>query len=431
MGAADLLSESPASTAAPVAAGERLLTLDVLRGIALLGVLVANVWYWFSGLYLRFAELRPRLTSLTPDAAAHHLVSVLVSGKAFAIFSFLFGVGLAVQAMRAETRGADVAPLYRRRLAVLLAIGLTHGVLLWYGDILTAYALMGFVLLLCRRWSDRALLASAAVLLVVVPIAFTAYTFATREPPPAAAPGAAAALVAQKAAEQVAKMEAFRSLDPARIVPQNLAWIRATYFGPVVMQILPPVLGLFFLGLWAGRRRAFERTAEHAAAFRRITVWGLGVGLPVVVAVAVAGMAWGAKMRAVPWLPPAITVVHEVAVLAMAAGYVAATVLLLERAAWRGRLAAFAPVGRMALTHYLSQTVICIAIFYGGGLIGRVGPAAALAIALAVFAAQMAVSPWWLARFHFGPVEWLWRSLTYGRPQPMRIRAPAVRPGLA
>jgi len=424
---ADLLSESPASAAGPVAAGERLLTLDVLRGIALLGVLVANVWTWFSGLYLRFGELRPRLTSLTADAAAHHLVSVLVSGKAFAVFSFLFGVGLAVQAIRAESRGADVAPLYRRRLAVLLAIGLTHGVLLWYGDVLTAYALMGFVLLLCRGWSDRALLASAGVLLVLLPIAFTAWTVATREPPGPAVPGAAAAAAAQLAS----KLEAFRSLDPARIVPANLEWIRATYFTRTVMHVLPPILGVFFLGLWAGRRRFLERPADHAAAFRRVAVWGLGAGGMIVVAVAVARTVLGPRMGAVPWLPPAVTVAHEIAVQAMAAGYVAATVLLLERAAWRARLAAFAPVGRLALTHYLSQTVICIAIFYGGGLFGRVGPAAAVAIALAIFAAQMAVSAWWLARFHFGPAEWLWRSLTYGRRQPMRIWAPAVRPGLA
>src|SRR5215213_831364 len=95
------------NAAAPISPEERLLTLDVLRGLALLGVLVANVWFWFSGLFLRMAEFRPELERLTPDSAAFHLISVFVSGKAMAIFSFLFGVGLAVQAMRAERRGAD------------------------------------------------------------------------------------------------------------------------------------------------------------------------------------------------------------------------------------------------------------------------------------------------------------------------------------
>ena len=183
--------------AAPIDAAERLLTLDVLRGMALLGVLVANVWFWFSGLFLRIAAFRPELTRLTPDSAAYHLISVLVSGRAISVFSFLFGVGLAVQMLRAEARGTDAAPLYRRRMAVLLAIGVAHGVLLWYGDILVVYALLGLVLLLFRRRRDRTLLAWAAVLLVVVPLAYTAWTVATRDPAAPAAGASAAAAIAR------------------------------------------------------------------------------------------------------------------------------------------------------------------------------------------------------------------------------------------
>lgn len=139
----------------------------------------------------------------------------------------------------------------------------------------------------------------------------------------------------------------------------------------------------------------------------------------------------GVSAGARPWVVLLLSVLHVLAVIPLATGYVAATTLLLERPAWSRRLAVFAPVGRMALTNYLSQTVICLLVFYGGGLVGSVGVAAALAISLAVFAVQVAWSPWWLARFHFGPAEWVWRSLTYGHPQPMRIRAPAVRPELA
>jgi uncharacterized protein len=114
----------------------------------------------------------------------------------------------------------------------------------------------------------------------------------------------------------------------------------------------------------------------------------------------------------------------------LAFGYIAAVTLLLQQAAWRRRLAHFAPVGRMALTNYLAQTVICLLLFYGygAGLIGRVGATASLGIALLIFSMQLAWSPWWLARFHFGPAEWLWRSLTYGVLQPMRIRAAAPVP---
>lgn len=414
-----LLVRSPA---APVSTRERLLTLDVLRGMALLGVLVANVWFWFSGLYLRMAEFRPQLSHLTLDTATYHLISVLVSGKSIAIFSFLFGVGLAMQVLRAAAAGEDAAPRYRRRVAVLLAIGLTHGVLLWYGDILAVYALLGFALLLFRNRSDRTLLAWAALLLVVVPLAFTAWSALSHA---AAAVGASSA----GAAERAASLDAFRSADPRRIIPQNLAWMRKTYLSSIAMAIFPPVFGFFLLGLWAGRRRILERVTEHAAAYRRVAVWGVGVGLAAGVAYQVLRIALAKNEEA--WAALLLSGVHVLAVVPLAAGYVAATVLLLRRPAWSRRLAVFGPVGQMALTHYLAQTVICLAIFDGGGLIGRVGVAQALGISLAIFAAQAAVSPWWLARFHFGPVEWMWRSLTYGRAQPMRIHPAAPQPGLA
>ena len=418
-----LASSLPA--AGPVTAEERLPTLDVLRGIALLGVLAANVWFWFSGLYLRIADFRPELSRLTPDSATHHLLAVFVSGKAISTFSFLFGVGLAIQMSRAEARGEDVAPLYRRRLAVLLAIGLMHGVLLWYGDILAPYALLGFVLLLFRRRGDRTLLAWAAVMLVVLPIALTAWMVLASDP---AAPAAGAAAAA--AARRTATLEAFRSARPDRVIPENLRWIRQMYFGPNVVLIFSPVFGCFLLGLWAGRRRVFEHVSGHTAAFRRVAVWGLGFGLTANVVLDVIRTTVRAA-DAPPWLRLLAIALHVFGVTALAAGYVSVVALLLERAAWKHRLAPFAPVGRMALTNYLSQTVICLLVFYGGGLVGRVGVAEALVISLAVFAVQMAWSPWWLARFHFGPAEWVWRSLTYGHPQPMRIHAPAAQPGLA
>jgi uncharacterized protein len=377
------------------------------------------VWLWFSGLFLRMAEFRPELSRLTPDSTAYHLIAVLDGGKAVSVFSFLFGVGLAVQARRAEARGAEVAPLFRRRMAVLLAFGVAHGVLFWYGDILAVYALLGFVLLLFRGRRDRTLLAWAAVLIVVVPLAWTAWSVLVH---PAAAPAATAA-------HRAATLEALRSARPARIVPENVRWIRRTYPRPAAIAVFAPVFGCFLLGLWAGRRRFFERVSAHALAFQRVAAWGLGVGLTAGVAYEAVGTTLAESAAGRQWIPLLLSVLHVLAVVPLAAGYVSVTVLLLLRPAWSRRLAAFAPVGRMALTNYLSQTVVCMLIFYRGGLVGRVGVAAALGISLAIFAVQMAWSPWWLARFHFGPMEWLWRSLAYGHPQPIRVRAPAVRPG--
>jgi uncharacterized protein len=422
---APAVASPDASAAEPVRPERRILTLDVLRGIALLGVVLANVEIWFSGYYFRAAELRPAMGRLNLDAVAHHLTAVLVTGKAISIFSFLFGVGLAMQARRAEARGAEIGPLYRRRMAVLLCLGVMHGVLLWYGDILTAYALLGFALLLFRRRSDRALLAWSAALLVVVPLLLGGLMWWAVA---AAGPNAAGS----SAGARAAALEAFRGMDPARIVAVNVKMLAQGYLGFAAIQLFPHVLGLFVLGLWAGRHRLLESVGAHRAAYRRVMGWGFALGLPASVAMAAARTAWTAATgRAHPWLYLAVAAMQVVSVAPLAAAYLSGLVLLLETPAWKRRLAVFAPVGRMALTNYLAQTVLCIAVFYGGGLVGRVGPAAAVGIALLVYAAQLAWSPWWLARFRFGPAEWVWRSLTYGRRQPMRIHAPAVRPVLA
>jgi uncharacterized protein len=207
-------------------------------------------------------------------------------------------------------------------------------------------------------------------------------------------------------------------------------WIRQGYLGPSAVVIFPSVFGCFLLGLWAGRRRVLEGAAARAAGFRRVAACGLSVGLAAGITYQVLRVTVVRGPNPPEWLPLLLGVLNLLAVVPLAAGYVSATVLLLERPAWRRRLAVFAPVGRMALTNYLSQTVIGMAVFYGGGLVGTIGVAAALGIALAMFAAQLAWSPWWLARFHFGPMEWVWRSLTYGRAQPMRIH-PAAVPRLA
>jgi uncharacterized protein len=126
---------------------------------------------------------------------------------------------------------------------------------------------------------------------------------------------------------------------------------------------------------------------------------------------------------ALPWFPLAMMASMALGTVPFALAYIAAITLLLQRPPWRELLKPFGPVGRMALSNYLSQTVICLAIFYGGDLIGTYRPALYLLISLALFAVQIWWSAWWLARYRFGPMEWVWRSLTYGRMQPMRMAA--------
>jgi uncharacterized protein len=414
---------APSATLTPVPPGERIVTLDILRGIALLGVIVANVWLWFSGIALLMPGIRSELIRLTPDAIVFSAIGALVSGKAVSTFAFLFGLGFAIQGLRAAERGVRAAPVQLRRFGVLLLIGAVHGFLLWYGDILMLYALLGMVLLLMRRLRDRPLLIVAGVLLAGLPLVMSAVPLAMT----VFGDGFPAPDLAAMGEENAARLAAFSGGVYAEVLAANLGMLRFMYASPQTVAWTISTLGLFLLGLYAGRHGFFADVAAHRAGFRRVALWGLAIGLPCSIGLSATFLVFGPE--AVNATPALILMQGALATFGMAPlafGYIATATLLLQRPAWQRRLAPFAPVGRMALTNYLMQTVLCLLIFYGygAGLIGRVGSTVALAIALLVYGAQVAWSPWWLARFRFGPAEWLWRSLTYGTLQPMRVAAP-------
>lgn len=409
---------------APVMDQERIVTLDVLRGIALLGVVIANVWLWFSGIIFRFPGYRDELLRVSLDSIVFAAIAILVSGKAISTFSFLFGHGFAIQMLRADARGRSIVPTYMRRLTVLLVIGLVHMTLLWYGDILTAYALLGFILILFRKWKDRTLLIWVAILMIAVPVLLGAVpmvlsAFGINIPPPD---------LAKIAARHAATLSVFQSSDYEAIVRENLTQAAKFFLGKKAVFLLY-ILGLFILGLYAGRRRMFENVAAHRILFRRLIVWGIPIGLVSGIALSVLQMIFAPSVIvSKPWLALVFTIISVLSMAPLAAGYVSAVTLLLQQPKWAERLSVFAPVGRMALTNYLMQTIVLVLIFngYGGGLIGRIGPTAGLLIALALFGVQMMWSVAWLSHFRFGPMEWVWRTLTYGKAQPMKIPRTAV-----
>ena len=423
--AAPAASAAPvAGSLAPVAEQERIVTLDILRGIALLGVVIANVWLWFSGIAFRPHAYRDELLKVSLDSAVFMAIAILVSGKAISTFSFLFGHGFAVQMLRAEARGRSVVPTYLRRLAVLLIIGLAHRTFVWYGDILTAYALLGFILVLFRKRADRTLLVWAAILIIAVPVLLGAV------PMIMSALGVAmpAPDLAAIDARHAATLAVFQGADYWAIVRENLLWAARFFFGKKAVFLLY-LLGLFLLGLYVGRHRMFENVAAHRELFRRLVIWGIPIGLSA--GIVLAGMQVifePGEIMAKPWLVLVFTVFSMLSMPPLAAGYVAAVTLLLEKPEWADRLSVFAPVGRMALTNYLLQSVILVSIVngYGLGMIGHIEPTVGLVMALALYSLQMIWSPIWLNHFRFGPMEWLWRSLTYGRAQPMRIAQPAA-----
>ncbi|BAM88418.1 permease [Bradyrhizobium oligotrophicum S58] len=395
--------DSTPSLPLPIAAADRLISLDILRGLALFGVMAVNVVFEFR--VSIFRQFLPALRmheagttffagSLSPDIVAllwvvmgdspfnRAVEDVLergVSMKAFALFSLLFGIGMAMQFDR-------IAPQRRftlllRRLLVLLAIGLLHLTLLWNGDILTEYALAGLIVLpflYAPRWlvtaSSLALLGLyfSGWLVRLMPLPSSAWMMQH-----ATDAGRVYAL------GSFSQVLAFRLSEISTIAPLHL-WV------------FPRTIGLFLAGIVIWRCGVLRDVRHHREPLLLTALAGLAVTID-------AG-------------PSVVTVS-----LALAYG---ALILVAASTAWGLRLLGWAaPLGRMAFTNYLMQSVIFSFVFYGYGfgLFGRVSVSLALGLGIIAYVLQAITSRWWLAYFRFGPVEWLWRSLMYGKRQPMRI----------
>lgn len=388
----------------PVAPAERVELLDIFRGFALLGVLIANM-RGFNGPMVAYFD-HTLMWQEPVNRGVQFLVDTFVSGKFITIFSFLFGIGFAIQMERAASRPPG---FLGRRYGFLLGLGAVHMFLLWWGDILLTYAVFGFALLLFRNRQPKTLLWWALGLYLWPLVMFGAGALASvlvadfpQQPP-------------VKPEELARVIRVYATGSYLEILPERfkeagtgLAFIPA--FGP-------RLLGIFLLGLWVWRRGILRDLGSHREALVRWQWWGVAVGLPL----AVGGEAFMLVAKPNPAQPsPAALlyfVVVSLAVPALSLFYLATVARLAAAPGWHGVVAHFAPVGRMALTNYLMQTLVCTGIFYGYGLglYGKVGTLAGLALSLGIFAGQMVVSRIWLQRFGQGPAEAAWRWVTYAR----------------
>ena len=433
----------------PIPANERIAVLDVIRGFALWGVCVANLVPWFSGYETLPDKAKHALATWPADRVTDALLDAFVHQRFITIFSFLFGVGFSVQYLRAEARGAPAARVLARRLAAMCVIGMAHALLIWYGDILNVYAVAGVMLLVARRWPVRRLLAVGVLLAVLQPVAFVAslriVPALLGTPLPAATPPAPMApqTTAQVALQAVAAHNdsVYRYTLPALVARRSYgAVIEANWrmywdfftTTPWLPSILFELAGLCLLGLCVGRSGILRAVDTHRDRWRLALWWSSTLALVGYLPRLGLQLADVAPSRIPPDAAGLLRAVRLVAQPAMSMAYVCGIILLFQRPAWRRRLLVLAPVGRMALTNYLTQSVVAMALFYGigFGLAGKVGPTIQVALSIAIIAAQAAISRWWLARYRFGPAEWLWRSLTYGRRQPMRVAGypPQARP---
>lgn len=395
--------------AGPTQSTERHIILDALRGFALLGICLAN-YPEFSLYTFRSPENMAAMPSAGIDRITHFLQYILIDGKFYTLFSILFGIGFSIILSNAAKKGANGLRIFYRRMAVLACIGLLHLMLLWSGDILLLYALLGMLLPMFRKVSDKGVLTVATVFLLI-PIAVDAVTqvYGIRLSAPAVRQQWHYCNLYGITEENFGYW--LRDADSYGQVFQFLvqgAWVRVQEF--VDGNRYFKVFGLFLLGFYIGRNRLYADLASRAALLKKVATCGFLVGLSLSVL-----YAWSATGH--PWGKTVHTVIYTVSVYPMGVAYMTGIGLVFlntkDLRLWR----LLAAPGRMALTNYIGQSCLGIFLFYGigCGLGASLGLLETEVIAFAVFILQVLFSLCWLQIFRFGPLEWIWRMLTYGK----------------
>lgn len=408
--------DSPTSSSqavGPISSSERVNGWDLARGIAVLGILLANMpWMGLAGMLAQHGEYvgeRPF------DDLAFLFVLFVADSKFVTQFSLLFGAGLAQMRERVLARGRAFTAIGVRRMIALMVAGILHGVFLWFGDILMLYAGLGFLLLASLPRSPRFLAWVGGTLLLVGGLAWLPLaSIGDDEPPPTFLDAAGNAYVGDEAiaAAQTHYAEVFASGEFWRMTKER-ARIVADEFGTLVALMGPRTLALFLLGAWLVRIGWLTRPHAHRAALRRWFAFGVPAGL----ACTGAMVLLGESER--PELLVAQLALFYVGGLFQGFGYLAGSLLWSttdQAVNLRNRLEA---VGRMAFSNYIAHSVLTAIVFNYCGLYDQYGRAFGLGLTLVIFIVQLMWSPWWLRRFRFGPLEWLWRQATYAERLPL------------
>lgn len=396
-------------SAAPVADSDRLVAMDVLRGFVLLGILVMNI----QSFSMPFAAYMNPLVYGDLTGANYWvwtLSHLFFAEKFMTIFSMLFGAGVLLMISRA---GAEGARLHRRRMGWLILFGLLHAHLFWYGDILYTYGMCGLIAYLFRNKVPRTLITVGAAFLLIGSLIFVMFGFVI---PP----------------EEMAKMRDKEWQPAAELIAAEVAAYRggfleqAAHRSPVALQFQTffflfffwKPLGLMLIGM-ALLKLDVLTARRPASAYVKLAAFGLAIGVPLA--------AFGIRQNfAYNW-----TIEYSMffgaqwnywGSLFVSLGYVGVFMWIVRTGVVTALTSRLAAVGRMAFSNYIFHTLVATTIFYGHGLglFGSVERTGQVLIVLAIWMVQLVLSPIWLRHFQFGPLEWVWRSLTYGERQPMR-----------
>ncbi|WP_431136141.1 DUF418 domain-containing protein [Psychroserpens mesophilus] len=402
----------------PIQKNDRIQFLDVLRGIAIFFIFSANIVV-FSGFLFFPDEVKYPETILFLDKYLDFIMFTLVDGKFYSIFSLLFGIGCVIQYNNLNRNHRPFAPFFRRRMFWLLIIGLIHLYLFWLGDILTLYALLGFTLVYFIKLSDKKLLTLGALLILfpvfnwlfvtITDLNYAQFFYKTSITyykhfgfPLAEWNG--------NIFPDFQKFEMNESLTDYFKMNIGNTFIR---IGAILEEgRIFKVLGIFLIGIWAGRKILNENILNNTRFLKKIALLGILIGLPISITRTYIEFFGGGEDY---WeLLNIITYAFGTVPLAM--GFAALLALLYFKNPTA--FLVFAPVGKLALSNYLFQTFISVLLFYGigFGFTGKFGFTIVMGIAICIFIFQIIMSKLWLKYFRFGPFEWVWRQLTYRKP---------------
>jgi uncharacterized protein len=413
----------------PITPKDRVWVMDALRGFALLGIFIANLGSGFSFYSAQAPNTGPYFSSF--DGEMSFLHGMFLEGKFYSIFSFLFGWGIALQLSRTKGEAGDNISLVRRRLGIMFLLGLAHIILLWIGDIVAFYSLVGFLLLWMRKWKDKTLLITSIVLLLSPILLYSIKVAWNGAAMPSFILWETGEVVGTRltgVTSQESFFQFMKTTDYIGLVKTNIAGFFFRFADLFFQSRISKVLALFILGYLMGRNGRYKTILTNTKLLWTLAVAGLVIGLPSNFLQARfmenSGDYYNLTVKGIYR-----TMAYAFGVAPLAIAYMSLFFLAAQTVAGKRVLSILRPVGKMAFSNYIFQSLVGTLIFtgIGWGYVGEVGPVYYSLLGIIVFAIQILISAVWLRYFEFGPVEWLWRTATYGKRQGIKRRAPLTQ----
>lgn len=391
---------------------QRILLVDALRGFALFGIILAHIGGWFIAGAMP-SEVWQKYQNDLGSTIVNYFDAIFITGKFYTFFSFLFGVSFALQLLQKKESDKAFIPRFMWRLVILFIIGFVHHIH-WKGDILGIYAFLGFFMLLFRNASDKILLIAILFFTLNVP-SFIREVIAYNE-----VPEKPKTEKEQKAENEKSERENAKSYYTLKkgsyteIVVQNFKDLKFKADFQWNSGRIFVTFGFFLLGLLVGKRKIFEHLNENKKLIKKMMWWSIGVNIFIIAFFLTIDIAqlWDKMPK---WFGMVGNFLFSLHSLLMTIFYITGLSLWLSKTYMEKVLINFSAIGKMALTNYLLQSAIGVMLFYGigFGLAGDISPAWCYVIGIGIFIFQIIFSKWWLSKFIYGPMEWLWRSATY------------------